>query len=87
MGAAAAAPHAVDLFGARELREDVLAVDDVSGAKTGLRHRAAGLHVRWGKLDKGRWRQGKGAKEVEEGSAAVAEPSRPGEKEAAAVED
>ena len=58
-------------------------INDLSGAKMGLRHRAAGLHVRCGKLGKG-WRiQGKGAKAIEEGSAAVPEPSRPGAKEAA----
>ena len=32
-------------------------------------------------MGKGRWRQGKRAKEVEEGSAAVAAPSMPGEAE------
>ena len=36
-------------------------------------------------MGKGRWRQGKHAKEVEEGSAAVAEPFRPGKKEAASA--
>jgi len=40
--------------------------------------RASGRQVTWGKMGKGRWRQGTGAKDVEEGSAAVAVPSMPG---------
>ena len=43
--------------------------------------RASGRQVTWGKMGKGRWRQGTGAKDVEEGRAAVVAPSMPGESE------
>ena len=59
--------------------------NEVSGAKMCLRHRAAGLHVRCGTLGKGCWVQGTGAKVIEAGSAAVAEPTRTGKKEASSA--
>ena len=59
-------------FGRRSSRSKPLAYADATIAL-----RASGRQVTWGKMGKGRWRQGTGAKDVEEGSAAVAEPFRP----------